>query len=184
MHNIFKTARWSPYVVGAGIGVLSWLTFGLMGKALGTSTTAVRTAGALERIFAPQHVQENAYFAKYLGTAAEPKPVFEWQFALVIMMAIGAFVAARLSGSRFRETVPALWSWRFGSSRALRFAGAFVGGAILLFGARLAGGCTSGHGISGGLQLAVSSWVFMVAMFASGIAVAVALYGKKGRSHV
>ena len=67
MLNVLKIPRWSPYVVGTGIGVLSWVTFALMGKALGTSTTAVRAAGGLERIIAPDHVEQNAYFAKYLG---------------------------------------------------------------------------------------------------------------------
>jgi uncharacterized membrane protein YedE/YeeE len=182
--NILTKPRWSPYAVGVAIGVLSWITFAAMGKALGTSTTAVRAAGAVERLAAPGHVEQNAYFAKYLGTAADPKPVFEWQFALVLLMPVGALLAARLAGSRFREHVPALWSWRFGPSRPLRWAAAFLGGVVLLFGARLAGGCTSGHGISGGLQLAVSSWVFFGSMFASGVAAAMLMYGREGRRHV
>ncbi len=184
MESVWKLPRWSPYLVGAGIGVLSWVTFALMGKALGTSTTLVQAAGALERVVSPAHVDGNAYFTKYLGTATAPKPVIEWQFALVVMLGIGALLAARLSGSRFRETVPDLWRWRFGESKALRYGAAFLCGAILLFGARLADGCTSGHGISGGLQLAVSSWVFIAAMFGSGIATAFVLFGKEGRNHV
>lgn len=189
MQSIWKQARWSPYAIGAAIGVLSWITFAFMGKALGTSTTMVRAVGAAERVVAPGHVDQTAYLTKYLGTAAAPKPVIEWQFALVLMLAVGAFVAARLAGSRFRESVPDLWRQRFGESKALRYSAAFLGGAILLFGARLAGGCTSGHGISGGLQLAVSSWIFIGTMLVSGIATAFALYGrgyfgKGGSEHV
>lgn len=182
--NVIRTPRWSPYVVGAGIGVLSWITFALMEKALGTSTTFVQIAGAGERLIAPDHADANAYFAKQIGTTADPKPVFEWQFALVVMLLLGAFTAARLSRSSFRERIPRLWEWRFGDSKALRYTAAFLGGAVLLFGARMAGGCTSGHGISGGLQLAMSSYVFLIAMFASGIASAFILFGKAGRSHV
>lgn len=184
MRELIRRPRWSPYLVGAGIGVLSWVTFAFMGKALGTSTTLVRAAGALEHTLAPAHVEANAYFTKYLGTVEAAKPVFEWQFALVLALVVGAWLAARLAGSRLVEHVPELWARRFGHSRPLRYAAAFVGGAILLFGARLAGGCTSGHGISGGLQLAVSSWVFTAAMFASGIAAAFAIYGRKGADHV
>ena len=180
MSNPFKLPRWSPYAVGVGIGVLSWCTFLFMGKALGTSTTMVQAAGALEATVAPEHVQQNAYFAKYLVG----KPVFEWQFALVVMLAVGAFLAAHLGGQRRVEHVPALWAARFGPSRTKRYLGVFVGGALLLYGARLAGGCTSGHAISGGLQLAVSSWVFTAALFASGIGTAFALYRKGGTSHV
>ena len=40
------------------------------------------------------------------------------------------------------------------------------------FGSRWAGGCTSGHGISGTLQLAVSSWIVAVFLFISGIVTA------------
>jgi len=180
MNNPLKKPRWSPYLVGSGIGVLSWITFAMMGEALGTSTTMVRAAGALEGAVDTGHVLSNPYFAHYL----DGKPVFEWQFALVIGLFLGALVSAMLSGERFKETVPDLWAWRFGKSRAVRYTAAFVGGAVLLFGARLAGGCTSGHGISGGMQLAVSSWVFTATMFVSGIVTAFALFGMKGRSHV
>lgn len=185
MKGIFGTPRWSPYIVGIGIGILAWVTFGLMGKALGTSTTFVNTAGAIEGVVAPAHVENNEYLAKHIVSSTDKaRPIVDWQFALVVMLAAGAFVAARLAGSRFREHVPQLWSWRFGESRSLRYGAAFAGGAVLLFGARLADGCTSGHGISGGLQLAVSSWVFLGAMFATGIMTAFLMYGKEGRAHV
>ena len=42
----------------------------------------------------------------------------------------------------------------------------------MLFGARIADGCTSGHGISGMAQLAVGSTVAVAAMFLGGIATA------------
>jgi hypothetical protein len=58
----------------------------------------------------------------------------------------------------------------------LRWLAAFAGGAIMGFGARWARGCTSGHGISGTLQLAVSSWMVTVALFISGIITAMILY--------
>ena len=184
MKNPLTMPRWSPYIVGTGIGVLSWITFLWMGKALGTSTTMVRVAAAIEGIFSQDHVYNTEYLAKYAGTADAPKPIVEWQFALVVLMAVGAFVAAKLARSKFSEHVPALWEWRFGPSKLFRYAAAFVGGIILLFGARLAGGCTSGHGISGGLQLAVSSWTFFIAMFAAGVVTAFILYSPEGRKHV
>lgn len=49
---------------------------------------------------------------------------------------------------------------------------AFAGGFLLLFGARLAGGCTSGHVITGMTQLATASFLFAAAVFAVGIPVA------------
>ncbi len=37
MHALLKAERWSPYTVGAGIGILSWITFYFMDKALGAT---------------------------------------------------------------------------------------------------------------------------------------------------
>ena len=167
---------WSPYAVGTGIGLLSWATFLLMDKALGTSTTMVRAAGALEGTVARDHVESNAYFAKYLvSTADKTNAVFDWQFALVIFLIVGAFIARKLGNAPKPSTVPRTWAAAFGPSKIKRYAGAFLGGVLLLYGARMAGGCTSGHGISGGLQLAVSSYLFMAGMFAAGIATAIPL---------
>ncbi len=46
----------------------------------------------------------------------------------------------------------------------------------MAFGARTAGGCTSGHGISGALQLSVGSWVALICFFVGGIGTAMLLY--------
>lgn len=177
--NALKMGRWPPYVAGVGLGVLSWVTFAWMGKALGVSTTPVCAVGAIERTVAPAHADATSYLVKYVGTSAAPEAVIDWQFALVLMLALGAFVAARLGGTWRAERVPEVWAARFGPSRALRYAAAFVGGIVLIFGARLAGGCTSGHALSGGMQLSVSGWVFMAAMFAGGVPAALLLYGRK-----
>lgn len=177
MRNPFGIGRWSPYAVGALIGVLSWATFAFMNKALGVSTTFVRAAGVAEAAAAPGHVEGSSYFMKYFAKG----PPIEWQFALVLMLPIGALIAARLAKADKPDVTPAAWRARFGSSKPLRYAGAFVGGAILLFGARLAGGCTSGHGLSGSLQLAVSGWVFFASLFVAGVGSAFAIYTLGGK---
>jgi len=179
--NLLNRSRWSPYVVGAGIGILSWITFGLMHKALGTSTSFVSVAGAIESAVAPEHVKANAYYVKtFLG---EGKFFLDWQMMLIIGLFFGAMISAWIGRSYTVEKVPELWAARFGSSRALRYAAAFFGGVLVLFGARLADGCTSGHGISGSLQLAVSSWTFFISFFAAGLLTAMLVYGKAGRHH-
>ena len=178
--KFLRQERWSPYLVGTGIGVLSWVTFGLMDKTLGASTTMVRWAGLLESLIAPEHVRSNAYYAKYILD----KPAIDWQMMLVIALPLGAFLSAALSKSCHAQPVPDLWKWRFGQRPAVRYAAVFVGGAMMLFGARLAGGCTSGHGISGGLQLSASSWIFFASFFTAGIVSAFAMYGREGRNHV
>ena len=181
--RVLKARRWSPYVVGIGLGVLSWITFALMGKALGTSTSMVHASALVCSVAGEDYVQANTYYASTINPD-KGKPLFDWQVFLVLGLVGGALASARLGGDRHVEHVPALWAARFGSRRIPRYLAAFVGGVILLYGARMAGGCTSGHGISGSLQLALSSWTFFLAMFVSGVVTAFALFGLKGRSHV
>lgn len=179
-----RAKAWNAYVVGAGIGMLSWVTFLTMDKALGTSTSYVHAAALVEGAVAPGYVSGPTANPYLLKEISEKTPMFDWQVMLVLGVLLGSYLSSRASGDRAVECVPSLWSWRFGPSKAVRYVAAFVSGAVMLFGARMAGGCTSGHGISGGLQMAVSSWVFFLAMFASGVATAFLLFGAEGRHHV
>ncbi len=181
--RVLGARRWSPYIVGVGIGVLSWITFAFMGKALGTSTTMVHASGLVCGVASSDYVANNAYYTSELNPA-KGKMMFDWQWFLVLGVLGGAFASAKFSGAFRVERVPSLWASRFGPSRIVRYIAAFIGGVILIYGARMAGGCTSGHGISGGLQLALSSWTFFMAMFVSGVVTAFALFGLKGRNHV
>lgn len=174
MQNLLRRPRWSPYLVGAGIGVLSWITFLTMDKQLGVSTTFVRAVGAVERSVAPEHVAANAYLASHV----KGKGLIDWQFALVLALLLGGFLSAKLARNPRRRELPALWRARFGDSHLKRHALAVVAGALVMFGARMAGGCTSGHGITGTMQFAVSSWVTLLAIFAGGIAAAQLTYGR------
>lgn len=131
---------------------------------------------SLQSFIAPEHVKATPYLAKHTK--------IDWQFMLVIAIFIGALLSALLARSYKVERVPDLWAWRFGPARAERYIAAFPGGILVLFGARLADGCTSGHGISGSLQFAVSSWVFFVSFFLAALATAFVPFGKEGRKHV
>ncbi len=57
-------ARWSPYVVGIGIGLLSCVSFLLSDKPIGCSTAFSRTSGMIERLFRGGKVAEKAYYQK------------------------------------------------------------------------------------------------------------------------
>lgn len=182
MQNPMRMKSWSPYVVGVGIGMLSWFVFATANHPLGITTAFENTAALTEQAAAPEAAQANPLFAKKAAEGKAPK--IDWEWMLVIGVFIGAWLSARMGNDREPRKVPPLWQWRFGPSVAKRFAGAFFGGALMMFGARLAQGCTSGHGISGALQLAVSSWIFVLLLFAGAVAAAFLLYGKEARSHV
>ena len=170
--NPLRERTWSPYAAGAGIGALSWLAFATAKRPLGITSTFENTAALVGQAVAPRAMRG------YLQARAEP-PAIDWQSALVLGVLLGSYVSSGLSNDRRHPAVPFLWKRRFGGSRLRRYAGAFLGGALMMFGARMAKGCTSGHGISGALQFALSSWVFNPLMLASGAAAARALFGKE-----
>ncbi len=157
---------WSPYLAGAGIGVLSWIVFAAVDQPIGITTALSQlAAGAAIPIFGSDAVSAYSYWAK--------NPfVLDYGVIFLAGTLLGAFASALLSRRFHIETIPSVWRERFGPSVTKRLTAAFLGGILTMFGARLAGGCTSGHGISGGLQLALSSWVFLAVMFPVGIATA------------
>lgn len=168
-----RKKAWNPYLVGIGIGVLSWLVFLVVNKPLGMSTEVSKFSGWLAGLFVGREAMlENAYWAS-------KTPAFGYSTVFLLFTAAGALVSALASRDFSLEKVPTVWAEHQGPSVPKRMIGAFLGGAILLYGARLAGGCTSGHGISGTLQLGLSSWLFFPVMFATGILTARFLFRKK-----
>ncbi len=170
-----RRVDWSPYLAGGGIGVLSWFAFAVAKEPLGVTTAYSRIASLFAiPLLGAESVAGNAYW-KAMPLSLDYGVVF------LVGLMLGAFLSALLSGNFRIELIPGNWRRRFGGSVAKRLIASFFGGAILMYGARLAGGCTSGHAISGGLQLALSSWVFLIVMFLSGLAVSALMYGGKGR---
>lgn len=166
----------SPYVVGGALGLLNTLAFATAKRGLGV-TTAFESAAALAgRRFAPDAMRVNAYVAK-----REETPKVDWESLVVVGMLAGSFLAARGASEQTSRTIPSLWARRFGPSPWKRYASAFAGGAVMMFGARMAKGCTSGHALTGTAQLALSSWVFSPMMFATAALAARALHGKEGK---
>ena len=96
--------------------------------------------------------------------------------SFIIGIVFGAFISAWLSNELQVVWVPSLWAAHFGPSVAGRFFAALAGGFCVGLGARWAGGCTSGHGISGTIQLAVSSWLAVLCFFAGGIVTAMVIF--------
>jgi uncharacterized protein len=161
---------WDWRVSGVLLGLLLTLAVGIA-EPIGVSTAYVTSWGMALRELAPRWAAASPALQK-AGMAITA----EW--TLVLGVALGGLAAALASRSRTRQGVPEVWARRFGPSVGRRFVGAFAGGALLLFGARLAGGCTSGHIVSGMSQLAVSGFVFATAVFASGMLVARLAYGR------
>lgn len=169
--SLLRRERWNPFLVGAGIGVLSWAAFVVVDKPLGVTTSLSGLAGACALpVLGADAVKGNVYFQKH---------AFAWDYGMLFLVgiALGGFLSALASRSFRVEVVPTVWRERFGASATKRLLAAFAGGTLAMFGARLADGCTSGNGISGSLQLAVSGWTFFLTLFAFGVMTSLVLFG-------
>ena len=168
---------WSPYLAGGLTGVLLVLSVLIGGQYLGASTTYARSASVIE-----QSVGIDTSTIEYFTTSKGkygPSSLPNWQLMFVIGIFVGALITAKLSDDFEFQAVPDMWRERFGPGPWKRGLVAFIGGVIALFGARLAGGCPSGHGLSGLAQLSVSAYIALAAFFIGGIISANLLYGKR-----
>lgn len=166
----YPVPAWSPYIVGALIGLLTMLTLTFSRKPVGASSAYADGAGLIGRLVAPRHIRSLKFFQ-------ENKPAVGWSLLFVVGAIGGSFLAAWSGGELTGVYLQDMWVARFGpDSFALRTVVALCGGAVMAYGARMAGGCTSGHGISGTLQLAVGSWIAVICFFIGGIGTALLMY--------
>lgn len=170
---MLKKNTWSPYLVGACIGLLLAGLFAV-GQRFGTSTGVTKLGILAESIVAPTHVQNTPLFQEI----CKNQTVFDWTLMFITGIFFGALAASKLSAtpSGVRDTI---WQKNFGTGKIKRGLAAFVGGVLLMFGARLADGCTSGHCIMGGAQLSITSFAFMITLFVVAIPTSMLLYRRK-----
>lgn len=124
---------WNPYLAGGLTGLLMVFSVWLTGKYFGASTTFVVTSGMLASLVAPERVAGMPYFMK---TGLK----FDWQWLFVAGILVGAFLSAKIFADFRWQAVPPMWEKRFGPNPWKRGAVALVGGAVAMFGARLADG--------------------------------------------
>lgn len=154
---------WPPLVAGLVLGLALLLTFVITGSGLGASGFVTRLAAQTTAWIAPGVTADNAYFGPFLKAGA---PLASWITWEAIGVVIGAWLGSRGAGriSVKVERGPS-------TSKGQRLAYALAGGVLVGFGARLARGCTSGLGLSGGATLAVAGFVFLIGFFVAGFVV-------------
>lgn len=154
-----KENFWPPYLAGVGIGVTLLASFVIAGQGLGASRAFTVVAGTGMKAVLPGYTASLTYLEKYLDRS----PLEDWTVILIGGVLIGAFVGV-LWGRGFKVKLDRPTRM----SIATRVMTALGGGVILGFASRLARGCTSGVALTGGAELALSGWIFVIAMFASG----------------
>ena len=145
--------------LGVLFGVTSALSILAIGP-IGVSGTYPRAIGSVARAIAPGWAANEGYLVK-MGSVVTPESL------LVVGLLLGGFLARRLGHQPRPVAAEVVHAVERTPGR--RYLTAFLGGFLILFGARLAGGCTSGHIISGITQLAASSFIFAAAVFGAGI---------------
>jgi len=160
----------------------------LLVKPIGVSTQFVILDGIVADVVNSEFITQtedgkytstNAYMAKSSGKYAKSasNPI-NYSFIFVLAMMAGAFASSMARGgvSQAERSAPAIWRANYGDTPMKRYAVAFVGGFVVLYGARLAGGCTSGHMMSGMMQTSLSGYIFAAGAFAAAIPVAMMMY--------
>ncbi len=143
---------WPWWVSGILIGLTVPLLYILAGKAFGISTS-LQEAGAM---CTPNSRLE------YLGRF-DRKANF-WTLVFVAGIAIGAFIATRFLSETPQELLPESFDSAGGAIKLL------AGGFLIGLGTRYAGGCTSGHSITGISNLNWPSLVATIFFFVGGLA--------------
>jgi uncharacterized membrane protein YedE/YeeE len=155
----------NPYLAGILLGIVLFLAFFLTGNGLGASGGMNRLLVVVEDAVAPDHVDRTSYLLSMAG--GDKNPLDSWVVFVTFGTIIGGFASGWLNGRIKIETnrgpnVPIKVRWVM----------AFIGGALMGYGARFARGCTSGQALSGGAVLSVGSWAFMFAVFGGAYALA------------
>ena len=161
-----RSKNWSPYICGIVIGLLQIPVF-FIGGSIGTSGATANVVCSLTNILGGDAV-----------STCFTVPKSWWQLGFIIGIVLGAYVSKMLSRN-YRKPISSVWRDILPNySVKKRLLYAFIGGFLVLFGARLADGCTSGNGISGIALMSVGSFIVIFFMFIAGILMASLLYKK------
>ena len=193
MKDFLYQQQWGWKAGGLALALVFLLGITLV-KPVGVSAQFVILDGIIWDVFSADTVVEdansktgyassNAYLnksgGKYAQNIAEP---MNYSFIFVLAMVAGGFAASKMQASDHETEMidpPVVWQKKLGTSTAKRYLFAGLGGVLVLFGARLAGGCTSGHMMSGMMQTALSGYLFAFGAFAAAVVTAIFMYGRE-----
>ena len=151
-----KATNYKWLISGVALAFLNAIVFlkFVFNRPIGASTSYPYT---IDSIFG---LTDNDYFSK-INTSGH------WELIFLAGAIVAGFTGALYTKSFKFRLIYENWSEQKGQNAWKRIMYAFIGGFLIIFGARMSGGCTSGHIISGGMQMAVSSYLFAVFVFAS-----------------
>ena len=165
---------WSPYAAGILLGIVGVLAVLLSNALLGASGAFENVAGMIGKALAPAAFN-NTYFNFVMP------PGITWGVILLVGVFFGGMAGAATSkslkwGKKDASNSDAQWKRIFGPQTWKRWVLGFFGAILLEYAAGIAGGCTSGLAISGGMLLVPAAFLFIAGMFGSGILTALIIY--------
>lgn len=161
-----------PWLVGGLLlGLVQVLAVALQ-KPLGVSTQFVVADTIILGFISPDFV------ANHDLISAEKYRTFGYGWWLDVGLIVGAFLAAVVTRNWKLSLTPVWWIHNHGRTALLRLLVGFIGGFLILLGARLAHGCTSGQFASGWAQLSLSAVPFTITLFGFGMLTAWLVYPK------
>jgi len=168
MDKIEKKSSKKWLISGIGLGLLNPIVLlaATTNRPIGASTSYPYLADFFAGL------SQNNYFLKI-------KTPGHWELIFLGGAVLAGLIAALIQGNFKLKWVHSNWEEKKGPSSVKRIIWAFIGGFVLIFGARVAGGCASGHILSGGMQLAISSLVFAIFTFVGFLFTGRFFYGKK-----
>lgn len=172
--SYIRREEWSPYVAGILLGIVGIAAVWASNSLLGASGAFENLVGMLGKAVAPAAFN-NLYFNFIMP------PGITYGVILLVGIFFGGMAGAATSGTLWwgkkgAANPDAQWKRVFGPQVWKRWVVAFFGAIVLEFAAGIAGGCTSGLAISGGMLLAPAAFLFIAGMFASGILTALIIY--------
>lgn len=171
--NYIRRDEWSPYIAGILLGVVGILAVWINNSLLGASGAFENLVGIIGKAVAPK-LFDNVYFNFVMPAEINTNVI------LLVGIFFGSMLAAATSGTlKFRVNDNEQWKKIYGPQLWKRWLLLFVGGIIVEYASGIAGGCTSGLAISGGMLLDPAAFLFIGGMFASGIVTAKLIYGKR-----
>jgi uncharacterized protein len=170
---------WSPYVAGILLGIIGLLAVLLANALLGAS-------GAFESFvgWVGKNLNLSMFNNLYWGSGGRALPIMRpeitWSVILLVGTIFGGTLGALTSRTfKFRWEDDKQWIQIFGPQRWKRAVIGFFGAILLEYAAGIAGGCTSGLAISGGMTFTPAAFLFIGGMFASGIVTLLIVYGRR-----
>jgi len=171
---------WSPYLAGILLGIVGLLTVLLANTLLGASGAFESIVGLIGKKIAPS-LFSNVYWGMEGGRAMPViRPEITWSVILLVGIFFGGTFGALSSRSfKFRFNDDAQWKRIIGPQPWKRWVIGFVGAIIVEYGSGIAGGCTSGLAISGGMLFVPAAFLFMAGFMITGVITALIVYRKR-----